>query len=281
MMYEKRIERIQRVRIRRWKLPMLCIGMLGFGIWLLGYRAKPNLRIACLDVGQGDGIVLEIEGTWNLLIDGGSSNKSAVGQYQILPYLKSRGISRLDGIFISHTDGDHISGTEEILEYVGKGLTSIRVDHLILPDWEEEPENYLKLRELAQTADVQVLQVKAGDRICYGNAQLDILWPEKGAVGEDVNEEAMVMELEYGKFKGLFTGDIGIETEKKLQSAHRLEDVDFLKVAHHGSKSSSIQSFLEKVQPKIALIGVGKNNLFGHPNVSVLERLEKLRSENL
>ena len=178
MMYEKRIERIQRVRIRRWKLPMLCIGMLGFGIWLLGYRARPNLRIACLDVGQGDGIVLEIEGTWNLLIDGGSSNKSAVGQYQILPYLKSRGISRLDGIFISHTDGDHISGTEEILEYVGKGLTSIRVDHLILPDWEEEPKNYLKLRELAQTADVQVLQVKAGDRICYGNAQLDILWPE-------------------------------------------------------------------------------------------------------
>ena len=95
---------------------MLCIGLLGFGIWLLGYRARSELRIACLDVGQGDGIILEIEGTWNLLIDGGSSNKNAVGQYQILPYLKSRGISRLDGIFISHTDGDHISGTEEILE---------------------------------------------------------------------------------------------------------------------------------------------------------------------
>ena len=76
MMYEKRIERIQRVRIRRWKLPMLCVGMLGFGIWLLGYRARPNLRIACLDVGQGDGIVLEIEGTWNLLIDGGEAGNT-------------------------------------------------------------------------------------------------------------------------------------------------------------------------------------------------------------
>ena len=279
MMYEKRIERIQRVRIRRWKLPMLCIGMLGFGIWLLGYRARPNLRIACLDVGQGDGIVLEIEGTWNLLIDGGSSNKSAVGQYQILPYLKSRGISRLDGIFISHTDGDHISGTEEILEYVGKGLTSIRVDHLILPDWEEEPENYLKLRELAQTADVQVLQVKAGDRICYGNAQLDILWPEKGAVGEDVNEEAMVMELEYGKFKGLFTGDIGMETEKKLQSAHRLEDVDFLKVAHHGSRYSTGEEFLNVVKPELAVISCSASNTYGHPSPETLRRLENAGTE--
>ena len=112
-------------------------------VWNLAVGVQGKTKSAdCLSgCGQGDGIVLEIEGTWNLLIDGGSSNKSAVGQYQILPYLKSRGISRLDGIFISHTDGDHISGTEEILEYVGKGLTSIRVDHLILPDWEEEPEN--------------------------------------------------------------------------------------------------------------------------------------------
>ena len=69
-MYRKRIDRIQRVHIRRWKFPMLCIGLLGFGILLLGYRARSELRIACLDVGQGDGIVLEIEGTWNLLIDG-------------------------------------------------------------------------------------------------------------------------------------------------------------------------------------------------------------------
>ena len=100
---------------------MLCIGMLGFGMWLLGYRARPNLRIACLDVGQGDGIVLEIEGTWNLLIDGGSSNKSAVGQYQILPYLKSRGISRLDGIFISHTDGAISVVQRKFLSMWGRG----------------------------------------------------------------------------------------------------------------------------------------------------------------
>lgn len=103
-------------------------------------------------MGQGDGIVVEAEGKWNLLIDGGSTNKSAVGQYQILPYLKYRGISRLDGIYISHTDEDHISGVRQILEYVGKGLTAVKVDYLILPDWgdQRENKNYTELTELAQ-----------------------------------------------------------------------------------------------------------------------------------
>lgn len=79
MMYEKRIERIQRVLYTQMEASKLSGRMLGFGIWLLGYRARPNLRIACLDVGQGDGIVLEIEGTWNLLIDGRKQQQKCCG----------------------------------------------------------------------------------------------------------------------------------------------------------------------------------------------------------
>ena len=93
-----------------------------------------------MDVGQGDGIVLEIEGTWNLLIDGGSRQQKCCGTVSDPALSEKQGHIQAGWDFISHTDGDHISGTEEILEYVGKGLTSIRVDHLILPDWEEEPE---------------------------------------------------------------------------------------------------------------------------------------------
>lgn len=141
------------------RMAAVCLAVL-----FLSYRQKEALRITFLDVGQGDGIVVEAEGKWNLLIDGGSTNKSAVGQYQILPYLKYRGISRLDGIYISHTDEDHISGVRQILEYVGKGLTAVKVDYLILPDWgdQRENKNYTELTELAQNAGISVLYVKRG-----------------------------------------------------------------------------------------------------------------------
>lgn len=279
MMYEKRIERIQRVRIRRWKLPMLCVGMLGFGIWLLGYRARPNLRIACLDVGQGDGIVLEIEGTWNLLIDGGSSNKSAVGQYQILPYLKSRGISRLDGIFISHTDQDHINGVKELMEYMGKGLTTIRAGYLILPAWAERPDAWRELAEAAKTAGVKVMTAGKGDELPCGKVSFSVLWPEKNATGKDVNEEAMVIELSFGDFQMLFTGDIGADTEKKLLAAGGLEDVDCLKVGHHGSRYSTTEAFLEKIKPEMAIISCSSTNTYGHPSPETVERLKAAGSQ--
>ena len=249
-------------------------------VFFLSYRQKEALRITFLDVGQGDGIVVEAEGKWNLLIDGGSTNKSAVGQYQILPYLKYRGISRLDGIYISHTDEDHISGVRQILEYVGKGLTAVKVDYLILPDWgdQRENKNYTELTELAQNAGISVLYVKRGDMIQYGQMQLDVLWPPENVseeeVKKDINEEAMVLELKYGELKGLFTGDIGQETEVQLKAAGVLEDVDFLKVAHHGSRYSTGMEFLETVIPEVAVISCSATNTYGHPSPETLERLK-------
>ena len=159
---------------------MVCLGIL-----LIGYKPKEDFRIACLDVGQGDGIVIEMENQWNILIDGGSTNKSSLGQYQLIPYLKSRGISRLDGIYISHTDEDHISGVREILDYISKGLTIIRVENLILPDWDEvqDNKNFQELTELAKAAGTRVIYVNAGDRVRYGETTLKVLWPVAGATG--------------------------------------------------------------------------------------------------
>ena len=103
--------------------------------------------------------MVEIENRWNILIDGGSTNKNELGKYQLLPYLKSRGISRLDGIYVSHTDEDHISGVRELLEFVEKDLTSLRIENLILPKWSDiqENKNYRELTELAESAGVRVL----------------------------------------------------------------------------------------------------------------------------
>lgn len=101
----------------------------------------------------------------------------------------------------------------------------------------------------------------AGNIIRSGAAAFEILWPESTARGEDVNEEAMVMELTYGDFRMLFTGDIGADTEKKLLSAGCLNDIDCLKVGHHGSGYSSSEEFLKKVKPELSFIPVHNKHL--------------------
>ena len=261
----------------------ICVVTVCLGILLIGYKPREDFRIACLDVGQGDGIVIEIENQWNILIDGGSTNKSALGQYQLLPYLKSRGISRLDGIYISHTDEDHISGVRQLLEYIGKGLTVLRVEKLILPDWQnvQDNKNYQELIQLAEAAGTRVLYAKADDRVRYGQISLEVLWPLLGATGTEVNEDAMVMEMTSGDFKGIFTGDIGKETEEKLLQNGWLENVDFLKVAHHGSKYSTGQEFLDIVRPELAVISCSSTNTYGHPSPDTLRRLKNSGSKVL
>ena len=267
------------LRVRKY----LSLFLICTALFLISWRKTESFSITCLDVGQGDGIVVEIENRWNILIDGGSTNKNELGKYQLLPYLKSRGISRLDGIYVSHTDEDHISGVRELLEFVEKDLTSLRIENLILPKWSDiqENKNYRELTELAESAGVRVLTVKAGDEIRYGTVRLKVLWPESTASGREVNEDAMVLEMISKDFKGLFTGDIGMVTEEKLIQNECLEDVDFLKTAHHGSRYSTGAEFLEIVRPELAVVSCSATNTYGHPSPDTLERLKKSGSRVL
>lgn len=275
--YEIRMPQI----MRRWKKTVpekilqriICSLCIVTGIVLLGYHPCPNLKITCLDVGQGDGIVVETSENYRFLIDGGSS-KSKVGQYQILPFLKSQGISRLDGILISHTDGDHISGVKELLDFMGKGLISLRVASLYLPKLSCPSEEWEELVKAAEIAGVQVHMVSRGDTVKGGELKLTVLSPKQGASGENVNEDAMVFRLEYKDFNGLFTGDIGAETEEKLLEENMLTDMDFLKVGHHGSRYSSSQPFLDTIRPQVAVISCSETNTYGHPSPETIERLE-------
>lgn len=248
-----------------------CMTVLAGTVFLLGCHPEKGLKITCLDVGQGDGIVADVQGKWHFLVDGGSTSKSKTGQYVILPFLKNQGIARLDGIFISHTDEDHINGISQFLELMGKGLTSVKADVLVMPEWTTKPENYRKLEELAEQAGVKTMYVKAGDRVRFGETTLNVLWPPKGATGDSINEDAMVFVLEYKNFQGLFTGDIGEETEEKLLG--ELKDIDFLKVAHHGSRYSTCDKFLDVVKPELGVISCSYTNKYGHPSPETIERL--------
>lgn len=252
-----------------------CLLCLSVGV--LAYHPAHRLRITCLDVGQGDAIVVETPENYVFLIDGGSSSKSGIGQYQLLPFLKSRGISYIDAVFISHTDEDHISGVKEMLGYMDKGLTSVRAGNLILPAWEEPPKVWEELSLLAQSVGMEVFTGRKGDIFRSGDLCFEVLSPSEGASGEEVNEDAIVLELSYGDFRALFTGDIGKKTEEKLLDD--LTDIDFLKVAHHGSRYSTSEAFLSKTKPELSVISVGAANTYGHPSPETVKRLKKCGSQ--
>ena len=162
---------------------------------------------------------------------------------------------------------------------MGKGLTTIRAGYLILPAWAERPDAWRELAEAAKTAGVKVMTAGKGDELPCGKVSFSVLWPEKNATGKDVNEEAMVMELSFGDFQMLFTGDIGADTEKKLLAAGGLEDVDCLKVGHHGSRYSTTEAFLEKIKPEVAIISCSLTNTYGHPSPETVERLKEAGSQ--
>ena len=256
----------------KWGKKAASVALVIFAVVFLGYHSRNGLAITCLDIGQGDCCVLKMPGGENFLIDGGSSNKKNTAVYQILPYLKNQGIAILDGIFVSHTDQDHISGIEELLELCAQKLTTVRVKNLILPDWDTTGGEDEKLKMLAEQTGIRVQTVREGNLLKTKEAQIEILAPENGADGSDTNEDGMVMKVHFGKFRGLFTGDIGAETEKKLLDS--MEDVDFLKVAHHGSKYSTCQGFLDVVSPEIAVISCSAKNTYGHPSADTIKKLE-------
>ena len=215
--------------------------MLILGLGILIYHPSGNLQITCLDIGQGDCISI-------------------------------RGIGVIDAILISHTDNDHISGVLELFDYMRTHLTSVRVKNLILPEWTQPDDAYQQLVDKAQAAGVNVQKGRKGEQIALGKASLRFLSPDRGTAGTDANEDGMVVELTYGGFEGLFTGDIGTETEKKLLP--ELEDVDFLKVGHHGSRYSTCQEFLDVVRPELAVVSCSATNTYGHPSGETIERLE-------
>lgn len=252
------------------------IVLLSLALFLISQRNRQYVEITCLDIGQGDAIAAQLPTGEVFLVDGGSSNKKNIGQYQLLPFLKNQGISYVDGVFISHTDEDHISGVREILEYMDKGLISLKIGNLILPGISEKPEAWKELKCLAEKAGIRVHTANEGDVFRIGEGEISVLSPEKSALGENVNEDAVVFLFSYKDFRGLFTGDIGEETEKKLLPV--LSDVDFLKVGHHGSGYSSSQVFLDKIKPEVSVISCSEANTYGHPSPEAVKRLEKAGS---
>jgi len=209
------------------------------------------------------------------LIDGGSSDVSKVGTYRILPFLKYSGIRTVDGIFLSHPDNDHINGIEELFEAVAKKETSLKIETVYLSKNKEKEEKINEIAQLAKRAGCEVRYIKKGAQLKQKAFQVECLSPEN-ETGES-NENSQVLLFKTDNLSVLFTGDMEQKGEDAVteQLNERQEQIDILKVPHHGSKNSAKEAFLEAAGAKIGIISCGEGNSYGHPHKELLERLKE------
>ncbi len=231
---------------------------------------NPTLKIYFIDVGQGDSTLIVTPKNKKILIDGGEGKTNVLFQY-----LLDRRINKIDYIIISHFDSDHCNGLIEIIE-------KMRVENIVMSKQSKESEEYKKILEIIKQKNIKVSSVKAEDKIIIEkNLYTKILNPAEKFEFQDLNNNAIVAKLVYKNFSMLFTGDIE-KAEENLAKKYKNElKSTILKVAHHGSKTSTSEEFLKYVEPQIALIGVGENNKFGHPNQITIEKLKNIRSQNI
>ena len=231
-------------------------------------RYEEGLQITMLDVGQGDCIC--VDNGQVFLFDGGSSSRQNVGEKVILPFLQHEGIDEIEGIFLSHADIDHSSGILQLLN-----SDEVRIHKIYLPDVSEgNRQEYETIQMAAKNIPIQY--VSRGDRWELGDMVLTCLHP-KSKDTQEGNAHSACYLLQKDTFSMLFTGDVEGEGEERLTEElvrRGIKQVDVLKVAHHGSRYSTTESFLEVLDIKNALISCGRNNSYGHPHKETVERFK-------
>ncbi len=249
----------------------LILIVFNLGSWYLVFfsNASSESGIYFLDVGQGDSSLLKFGGA-EILIDAGPNSKviQSLGA-------KMLGDKYIDLGVITHPELDHFNGFNYLLSRYNFGAFIINGRRGRTAEWSE-------FLAAAETHQIPVLTLGAGDKISYNDNEFKIISPSVQVLGTGaMNDTSLVGKLETRNFGALFLGDISESIEKFLIQNYELEflRVEVLKIAHHGSKFSSNNDFLKTVAPKIALIGVGASNTYGHPTPQTLERLTNLEAK--
>lgn len=165
-------------------------------------------------------------------------------------------------------------------------IQKLKVKNIIISKQKEDNDNLKEFLKIIENKNINIILVEAGKRLeIEKDIYIDILWPsDNSKVSENIlNNNSIVAKINYNKVSILFTGDIEEKAEKEILLKYKINEnilkANILKVAHHGSKSSSSKEFLERVSPDIAIIGVGKNNKFGHPNKEAINNILKYKTE--
>ncbi|WP_445664175.1 DNA internalization-related competence protein ComEC/Rec2 [Fodinibius sp. AD559] len=257
----------------RWKflILLLLVGCLHQGNRIIQKFSPATLNLTFFDVGQGDAALVTTPNNKHFLIDAGrwQPNYNSA-KYIIIPHLKKQGINKLDAVFLSHPHADHIGGILEIID-------SIPVDTIYNSGTNYNSQLYKTYNQKAFEHDIPIKSLHAGDEIYIDPAmRLFVYGPQKSVSQSNVNNRSLVLELIYGDTEFLFMGDAEHRQEENLLKRYpKLIDTDFLKVGHHGSKTSSGSLLLQSTTPQIAVVSLAKSNRFGHPHQQASRRLHE------
>ena len=265
--------------------PVSVIGLLLFSIVIVVHpfsepRPDGSLHVEFLDVGQGDSIFITFPNGATMLVDAGGRpsyrddddepfepDLASIGESVVSEFLWGRGYSRIDTIVATHADADHI-----------QGLSDIARNFRIGEAWFGTADNgndadTVRLAKALDTREVPRGSLSRGDRFEIGGVVIEVLNPPSlGAVTRSENDCSVVVRLTFGERSFLLTGDIEKLTEAELVAGTKDLRSDIVKVPHHGSKTSSTQSFVDLTRPRFAIISVGRRSIFGHPHREVVER---------
>ena len=221
-----------------------------------------GVSVHYIDVNQADSIFIELSNDKTLLIDAGEADNSD----KIIDYIKDLGYNKIDYLVATHPHADHIGGMKEVVE-------AFEIVSVYMPKVTTTTKTYENLLKAIDNKNLKIKTAKAGVNIVNDNdLNVEIIAPNKDKY-DDLNNYSVCIKLTYQDISYLFMGDAEVVSEKEITTDIK---ADVLKVGHHGSDTSSGNSFLEKVNPSYAIISVGENNSYGHPHKEVLNRLNKV-----
>jgi competence protein ComEC len=253
----------------RWAVALsaACSAFLAFPVFASG--ADDGLELDFIDVGQGDAIALRTPaGRWILVDAGPRDERMDAGEKRVLPFLRARGVERLEAIVLTHPHADHIGGAPAVMR-------ALPVGRLIEPGLAVGSPLYLETLETAQEHGVVWTAARQGRTLTVDGVRLDFVWPaaETLDVATDANEISAVIHLRYGSFTALLTGDAEAPAEHEMVRRYGAGlRSQVLKSGHHGSSTSSSEELLDAVRPDLAVISAGLRNRYGHPDRVILDR---------
>ncbi len=248
-------------------LLFLCLANTLAWLAVFDLRGSDFLEITFFDVGQGDATLIETPRRSQILIDGGPDSSILEKLNENLPFWDRT----IDLLVLTHPDNDHISGLLHVLE-------DYKVENILWTGVAREAGVFEKWQELVEREGAKIIIAKAGQEITANGVRLKVLFPFESLEGQlvkDANNTSVVLRLDFGENSFLFTGDIYGSTEKELVERGIAINSDVLKVAHHGSKTSTYGEFIAEVLPEVAVISVGSDNSYGHPHEQTLDTLQK------
>lgn len=251
-------------KISVWVLIFLFFANILAWTAVFDFSGQKYLTVNFLAVGQGDATLIEIPGGYQVLIDGGPDSTILEKLGQEMPFWDRA----IDLVILSHPEKDHLTGLLQVLK-------KYQINYILWSGIIKDTTEFEEWQELITEEKAKVIVGQAGDKVFLGNAEIDILYPLENLAGQrpkDVNDSSIVAKLVFGQNSFLFTGDISQKIEKNLAQNFPEVDSDVLKIAHHGSKYSTVEEFIKAVLPEIAVIELGKN-IYGHPTQEVLDRL--------